>query len=76
MQVVTRRYCAYHAHHRRLPPSPRPAERYASKEDYLYRVQQAAEVLVQQRYLLAEDLSTILEQASQRYDLLQSRMNV
>ena len=32
------------------------AERYASKEDYLYRVQQAAEVLVQQRYLLAEDL--------------------
>jgi hypothetical protein len=52
------------------------AERYASKEDYLHRVQQVAEVLVQQRYLLAEDLPTILEQASQRYDLLQSRVNV
>jgi hypothetical protein len=51
-------------------------ERYASKEDYLRQVQQAAEALVQQGYLLAEDLPTITEQASQRYDLFQSRMSV
>jgi hypothetical protein len=57
-------------------PRPSIEERYASKEDYLYQVQQAAEALVQQRYLLAEDLSTVREQASQRYDLLQSRVNV
>jgi hypothetical protein len=44
-------------------------ERYASKGDYLRRVQQAAEALVAQRYLLAEDLPTVAEQASQRYDL-------
>jgi hypothetical protein len=51
-------------------------ERYASKEDYLRQVQQAAEALVQQGYLLAEDLPTVTEQASQRYDLFQSRMSV
>ena len=51
-------------------------ERYPSREDYLQRVRQAAEVLVQQRHLLAEDLPTILEQAAQRYDLLLSRVKV
>jgi hypothetical protein len=51
-------------------------ERYASKDDYLRRVQQAAEVLVQQRYLLAEDVPTVLEQAAQRYDLFHSRGRV
>ena len=51
-------------------------ERYPSKEDYLQRVRQAAEALVQQRHLLAEDLPTILEQAAQRYDLLLSRVKV
>jgi hypothetical protein len=50
-------------------PRPSIAERYASKEDYLHRAQQAAEVLVQRGYLLAEDLSTVAEQAAQRYDL-------
>jgi hypothetical protein len=57
-------------------PRPSIEERYASKEDYLHRVQQAAEALVQQGYLLAEDLPTITEQASQRYDLFQSRVSV
>ena len=59
-------------------PYPRPSieERYASKEDYLRRVQQAAEALVQRGYLLAEDLPTVLEQASQRYDLFQRRASV
>ncbi len=46
---------------RQATGDPRPSieERYASKEDYLRRVQQAAEVLVQQGYLLAEDLPTV-----------------
>jgi len=39
-------------------------------------VQQAAEALVQQGYLLTEDLPTVTEQASQRYDLFQSRVSV
>jgi hypothetical protein len=51
------------------------AERYVSKEDYLGRVKQAAEALVQQGYLLAEDLTTVAEQASQRYDLFLGRAN-
>jgi hypothetical protein len=50
---------------------PRPCieERYVSKEDYLRQVHQAAEMLVQQGYLLAEDVLTVTEQAAQRYDL-------
>ena len=43
-------------------------ERYLSKEDYLGQVKHAAEALVQQGYLLAEDLPTITEQAAQCYD--------
>jgi hypothetical protein len=46
------------------------AERYASKEDYLERVRQAAHALIQERYLLAEDLEDIIAQAAQHYDLL------
>src|SRR5262245_25265609 len=57
-------------------PRPSITERYASKEDYLRQVQQAAEALVAQGYLLAEDLSTIAEQAAQRYDLFRGRVNV
>ncbi len=49
-------------------------ERYLSKEDYLGRVKQAAEALVQQGYLLAEDLHTVTEQASLRYDLFKRRV--
>jgi hypothetical protein len=49
-------------------------ERYVSKEDYLRRVKQAAEILVQQGYLLAEDLPTVTEQASQRYDMFRGRV--
>jgi hypothetical protein len=49
-------------------------ERYASKEDYLRQVQQAAEALVAQGYLLTEDLPTIVDQAAQRYDLFRGRV--
>jgi hypothetical protein len=55
-------------------PRPSMEQRYVSKEDYLGRVKQAAEALVQQGYLLAEDLPTVAEQASQRYDLFRARI--
>ena len=62
---------------RQASGDPRPSieERYPSKEDYLRRVQQAAEALVQQGYLLAEDLTTVAEQASQRYDVFRDRVS-
>jgi hypothetical protein len=46
------------------------AERYASKDDYLQRLKQAAQTLVEERYLLAEDVEEIVAQAGQHYDLL------
>jgi hypothetical protein len=46
------------------------AERYTSREDYLERVRQAALALIQERYVLAEDLEEIIAQAAQHYDLL------
>lgn len=49
------------------------AERYASREDYLERVRQATLALIQERYLLPEDLEEIIGQAAQHYDLLCSR---
>jgi hypothetical protein len=61
---------------RQASGDPRPSieERYLSKEDYLVRVKQAADALVQQGYLLAEDVPTVAEQASQRYDLFRGRV--
>ena len=43
-------------------------ERYSSKEDYLGRVRRAAQGLVDEGYLLAEDLQFVIGQASQQYD--------
>lgn len=43
-------------------------ERYRSKEDYLEKVRQVADSLVQQGYLLTEDVPTVMAQAAQRYD--------
>ncbi len=45
-------------------------ERYASREDYLERVKQATLALIQERYLLPEDLEEILTQAAHHYDLV------
>jgi Alpha/beta hydrolase domain len=47
-------------------------ERYQSKADYLDRVTKAAQALVAEGYLLGDDIQTVLEQASHRYDLLTS----
>lgn len=51
---------------------PRAAigERYASKQAYLDKVRAAAEKLVAQRYLLAEDVPFVLGRAGTHWDLL------
>jgi hypothetical protein len=46
------------------------AERYRGRDDYLARVRAAAEELVAQRYLLAEDVNLAVELAAERYDAL------
>jgi hypothetical protein len=46
------------------------AERYVSRDDYLERVRQATEALIQARYLLAEDFEEVVSQAAQHYELL------
>jgi hypothetical protein len=51
-------------------------ERYHSKADYLDRVTKAAQALVAEGYLLEDDVQTVLEQASHRYDLLSSQVQV
>ena len=43
-------------------------ERYDSREEYLELVDEAARALVDEGYLLAEDLDGVMEQAAQRYD--------
>jgi hypothetical protein len=43
-------------------------ERYASRDDYLRQVRDAAHSLVAEGYLLAEDVEGVVEQAGQRYD--------
>jgi hypothetical protein len=51
------------AEERKKSGDPRPsiAERYASREDYMNKFEQAATKLVEQRFLLQEDLPAILE---------------
>ena len=47
---------------------PSIAERYASRENYLERITTAAHGLVQQRYLLADDVADVVAQAAAHYD--------
>jgi hypothetical protein len=49
-------------------------ERYPSKADYLDCVTKAAQELVAEGYLLRDDVQTVLEQASHRYELLSSQV--
>jgi hypothetical protein len=55
---------------RRDAQDPRPsiAARYANKKEYLAQVRAAAEDLVARRYLLAEDIGVVIENAAERYD--------
>jgi hypothetical protein len=45
-------------------------ERYSSKEDYLELVRKAAHTLAEEGYLLAEDIDTVVQDASERYNAL------
>ena len=53
-------------------PRPSVEERYASKEDYLDRVEQVAKELVSRRYLLEEDIPRLTQMAAERYELLEA----
>lgn len=44
-------------------------ERYPSRAAYLTRIRSAADVLVRDRYLLAEDVDTVVKRASDHWDL-------
>jgi hypothetical protein len=46
------------------------AERYPSRDGYLEQVRQEARRLIDEGYLLAEDLEIVVDQASRRYGLL------
>ena len=48
-------------------------ERYATREDYMRKVAEAAEELVAQEYLLEEDLDRVAEDAGRQYDLIMER---
>lgn len=50
-------------------PRPSIEERYQSKDNYLSQVAQAARELVNQGYLLEEDVETVKAHAAQHYDL-------
>jgi hypothetical protein len=49
-------------------PRPSIEERYASRDEYLQQVQDAARRLVDQRFVLEEDVPEIMEKATTRYD--------
>ena len=49
-------------------PRPSISERYANRETYLQQVGDAAQTLVHEGYLLAEDLPNVLERAGLKYD--------
>ena len=51
----------------RLDPRASVEERYRGREDYLGRVRRAADELIQQRFLLPEDLETVLDHASRHW---------
>lgn len=45
-------------------------ERYTSRQDFLTQIESAGRLLVKERYLLEEDLSSVLERAADHWDLL------
>jgi hypothetical protein len=49
-------------------PRPSIAERYPSRDAYLEQVRQAAQQLVEDEYLLTEDLGLLVDQAAERFD--------
>ena len=51
------------------------AERYHSREDYVQQVRVAAQTLIDQGYLLMEDMTWVEEGAARRYDLFRGTTN-
>ncbi|HEY5619948.1 MAG TPA: alpha/beta hydrolase domain-containing protein [Vicinamibacterales bacterium] len=54
----------------RRDPRPSIDERYPSRGDYLAKVRQVTEALVRDRYMLAEDVDTVVNRASEHWELL------
>jgi hypothetical protein len=54
-------------------PRPSIEERYPSRQDYLDRVRAAAEEMVRERYLLAEDVAPAVERARRLWDHVQGK---
>jgi hypothetical protein len=52
----------------RHDPRPSLAERYASRDDYLNQVRDAARALAADRYILEEDIDVCVDDAAARYD--------
>jgi hypothetical protein len=51
-------------------PRPSVSERYASRADYLQRIEAAARRLVDERYVLSSDIPAIVERAGRHWDLI------
>jgi hypothetical protein len=51
-------------------PRPSIAERYASREEYMSEFEQAAKTLVEQRFLLQEDLPAIMERGKLEWKVI------
>ena len=52
-------------------PRPSIEERYRGRGDYLDRVRRAAEAMVGERHLLAEDVAAAVERAGRLWDFVQ-----
>ena len=49
-------------------PRPSITERYESRDDYLTKTREAAQALVEEGYMLDEDIERVLEHAAERFD--------
>ena len=56
-------------------PRPSIEELYASKDDYLRQTREAAEALIEEGYMLAEDLEVVIESAESKYDFFTKQIN-
>lgn len=60
----------------RRDPRPSIAERYASKSDYLQRVQDVAAKLAAERYVLQDDVRSLVEEAGKQWDFVMGAASV
>ncbi len=56
-------------------PRPSVAERYSSKEQYMDRITKAADTLVKDRYLLAEDAPVVVQRAAEHWEYAHGAKN-